>query len=140
VVHAPPVPFGTLLAAGLAVLAVVVFAAAPATAVNTGDTDAALPAAVSAVAARAHDRTIVIYLDHRAWPDVTGFLVQAERTGVRACVQSSWWTFMMTSQFICTPAQVAAGAPFWFHWPAAPRGATVIARLKNSQITAGAPR
>jgi hypothetical protein len=131
-------PPGALVASVLAVLAVAVFAAAPATAANTGDTDPALPNAVSAVAAGAHGKTIVIYLDHRAWPDVTGFLVQAERTGVRACVQSPYWTFMMTRQFICTPQQVAAGAPFWFHWPAASHGATVIARLKNSEITAGA--
>jgi hypothetical protein len=137
-VHAPPVPLGTLLASSLAVLAVAAFAAAPATAVNTGDTDAALPTAVSAVAAGAHGKMIVIYLDHGAWPDVTGFLVRAERTGVRACVQSPWWTFMMTSQFICTHAQVAGGEPFWFRWPAAPHGATVIARGKNSEVTVGA--
>ena len=140
VVHAPPVRPGAVLAAGLAVLAVAAFAAAPATAVNTGDTDAALPAAVSAVAATAHGKTIVIYLDHQAWLDVTGFLVQAERTGVRACVQDPWWTFMMTRQFICTPAQVEVGVPFWFHSSAAPHGATVIATLKNSDIIAGPVR
>jgi hypothetical protein len=129
-----------VLAAGLAVLAVVAFAAAPATAVSASDTDAALPAAVSAVAARSHGKTIVIYLDHQAWLDVTGFLVQAERTGVRACVQDPWWTFMMTRQFICTPAQVEAGVPFWFRSSAAPHGATVIATLKNSDIIAGPVR
>jgi hypothetical protein len=138
VVHAPPKAVGSVLAAGAAVLAVAAFAAAPATAVNTGDTDAALPNAVRAVAASAHGHMIVIRLDHNAWIDVTGFLVQAERTGVPACVQDPWWTFMMTSQFICTPAQIADGAPFLFNSPTAPRGATVIARLKNSEITAGA--
>jgi hypothetical protein len=118
--------------------AIISFAAAPATAVNTGDTDAALPGAVSAVAASAHGKTIVIYLDHAAWPDVTGFLVQAERAGVRACVASPGWTFMMTRQFICTPGQVLTGAPFWFRAPAATPGMPVIATLKNSAITAGA--
>jgi hypothetical protein len=131
-------PLGALAAPVLAVLAVIAFAAAPATAVNTGDTDAALPGAVSAVAASAHGKTIVIYLDHAAWPDVTGFLVQAERAGVRACVASPGWTFMMTRQFICTPGQVLTGAPFWFRAPAAPPGMPVIATLKDSAITAGA--
>jgi hypothetical protein len=136
-VHAPPVPLGAVLAAGAAVLGVAVFAAAPATAVSTEDTDAALPHAVQAVAAQAHGKTIVIRFNHNAWIDVTGFLVQAERTGVRACVQDPTWTYMMTRQFICTPGQIAGGAPFWFNAPAAPSGTAVIATLKNSQIIAG---
>ena len=78
--------------------------------------------------------------EHEAWLDVTGFLVQAGRTGVHACVQDPWWTFMMTGPFICTPAQVEAGVPFWFHSPAAPHGATVIAALKRTDIIAGPVR
>jgi hypothetical protein len=137
VVHAPPAPVGAVLAAGAAVLGVAAFAAAPATAVSTEDTDAALPQAVQAVAAQAHGKTIVIRFNHNAWIDVTGFLVQAERTGVRACVQYPFWTFMMSRQFICTPGQIAAGAPFWFSAPTAPSGTTVIATLKNSQVIVG---
>ena len=137
VVHAPPVPLGAVLAAGAAVLGVAVFAAAPATAVSTEDTDAALPHAVQAVAAQAGGKTIVIRFSHNAWIDITGFLVQAERTGVRACVANPTWTYMMTTQFICTPGQIAGGAPFWFNAPSAPSGTTVIATLKNSQVTAG---
>src|SRR5262249_19630866 len=104
---------------------------------NTGATDPALPGAVRAVAAQAGGRTVVIRLDHNAWADVTGFLVQAERTGVWACVPDPAWTFMMTRQFICTPGQVAGGAPFWVSSPAAPGAAAVIATLKNSQVIAG---
>jgi hypothetical protein len=137
VIHAPPVPLGAVLAAGAAVLGVAAFAIAPGTAVSTQDTDAALPHAVQAVAARAHGRTVVIRFNHNSWVDVTGFLVQAERTGVRACVQDRNWAFMMSTQFICTPGQVADGAPFWFNAPSAPRGTAVIATLKNSQIVAG---
>jgi hypothetical protein len=137
VVHALPAPLGTVLAAGAAVLGVAAFAIAPATAVSTEDTDAALPHAVQAVAAQANGKTIVIRFNHDAWLDVTGFLVQAERTGVRACVQNPAWSFMMTRQFICTPGQITGGAPFWFDAPVAPPGTTVIATLKNSQIIAG---
>ena len=137
VVHAPPVPLGAVLAAGAAVLGVAAFAAAPGTAVSTQDTDAALPRAVQAVAAQAGGRTIVIRFNHNAWVDVTGFLVQAERTGVRACVANPAWTFMMTTQFICTPGQIAGGAPFWFGAPVAPHGTTVLATLKHSQVIAG---
>ncbi len=137
VVHAPPVPLGAVLAAGAGVLGVAAFAAAPGTAVSTADTDAALPHAVQAVAAQAGGRTIVIRFNHDAWIDVTGFLVQAERTGVRACAAEPTWTFMMTTQFICTPGQIAGGAPFWFSAPVAPHGTTVIATLKNSQVIAG---
>jgi hypothetical protein len=137
VVQGLPVRLGTGLAAAAAAAAVVAFAAAPATAVNTSQTEAALPNAVQAVAASAHGKPIVIYLNHNAWVDVTGFLVQAERTKVQACVQDPWWTFMMTRQFICTPAQIADGAPFYFNSPTAPRRATVIATLQSSQVTAG---
>jgi hypothetical protein len=52
-------------------------------------------------------------------------------------VQNPTWTYMMTTQFICTPGQIAGGAPFWFNAPAAPSGTMVIATLKNSQIIAG---
>jgi hypothetical protein len=137
VVHAPPVPLGAVLAAGAAVLGVAAFAVAPGTEVSTQDTDAALPHAVQAVAAQAHGHTIVIRFNHNAWIDVTGFLVQAERTGVPACVAEPNWAFMMTSQFTCTSGQQAGGVPFWFNAPVAPRGQAVIATLKNSQIIAG---
>jgi hypothetical protein len=137
VVHAPPVPLGAVLAAGAAVLGVAAFAAAPGTAVSTADTDAALPHSVQAVAAQARGQTIVIRFNHDAWIDVTGFLVQAERTGVRACVAEPSWTFMMTTQFTCTPGQIAGGVPFWFNAPVAPHGRPVLASLKNSQIIAG---
>jgi len=140
VVHAPPAPLGAALAAGAAVLGVAAFAIAPATAVSTEDTDAALPHAVQAVAAEAHGKIIVVRFNHNAWIDVTGFLVQAERTGVRACVQDRTWAFMMTTQLICTPGQIADGAVFWFLAPAAPAGKTVIATLKNSQISRASAR
>jgi hypothetical protein len=32
---------------------------------------------------------IVLRFDYHSWPDVTGFLVQAERTRVRACVANA---------------------------------------------------
>lgn len=134
VVHAPPPPLGAAAAVGAAVLGVAAFAVAPGTAVSTADTDAALPHAVQAVAARAHGQAIVIRFNHNAWIDVTGFLVQAERTGVRACAAEPAWTFMMTTQFTCTAGQIANGAPFWFNAPVAPHGTTVLATLKNSQI------
>jgi len=44
----------------------------------------------------------------------------------------------LTSQFICAPAQIFSGAPFWLKAPAAPHAVPVIATLKNSAITVGA--
>ena len=85
---------------------------------------------------------IVLRFDQESWPDVTGFLVQAERTGVRACVVNPVWTFMMTSQFICTSQDIAAGRLYWFRTvvPGSaplPRGSTVIARLRQAVVTVG---
>ena len=147
VVEAMPLPLGAVTAIGAAVLALAALAVAPQTRTSTNssdpsvlssgpDTDPALPGAVAALAARAGGRMIVLRFDFDSWPDVTGFLVQAERTGVRACVANPAWFVMMTSQFICTRADIAAGHLYWFH-TAAPRGSTVIARLRQAVVTAG---
>ena len=99
------------------------------------DTDPALPGAVAALAARADGRMIVLRFDYRSWPDVTGFLVQAERTGVRACVANPASTLVVTSQFICTRSDIADGQGYWLA-PVAPRGHAVITRLRQAVVTA----
>ena len=129
---------GLLVAAGT-VAALVVFALAPGMPTSTHDDDAGLPHAVAALAARAQGREIVLSITHPAWVDTTGFLVQAERTHVRACVNSAYWTFMMTSQFICTPEQAADGVPFRFYSPRAPASTPVILRFGHSDVVAGEP-
>jgi hypothetical protein len=83
-------------------------------------------------------RPIVLRFEHNAWPAVTGFLVQAERTGVRACAADPGWEFMLTSQFICTPAELADGAGFRLYVPGpVPRGARVVFRLRRAIVTSG---
>jgi hypothetical protein len=137
---------GAVVAVGAAALALAALAVAPDTRTSTDssdpavltsgqDTDPALPGAVAALAARSGGRMIVLRFDHDSWPDVTGFLVLAERQGIRAC-SANTWTFMMTSQFICTNQQIANGRVFWLT-PVAPRGTTVIARLRQAVVTAG---
>jgi voltage-gated potassium channel Kch len=122
------------------------FAAAPATRLTTVyvdpenpragySTDALLPAGVAAVSALAAGRTIVLAFPHNAWPAVTGILVQAERTGVSACVADRHWKFMMTSQFICTPAQLAGGYRMSVY-PAGgrPANAAAVARFLGGAV------
>jgi hypothetical protein len=146
-VEAMPRPAGAVAAALAAVLALAAFAAAPHTRTSTDssdpvvpgsgpNTDPALPGAVATLAARAEGRMIVLRFDHQDWPDVTGFLVQAERTGVRACVANPIWTVIVTSQFICTDRDLATGRVFWLT-PVAPRGSAVILRLRQAVVTAG---
>ena len=147
VIEAMPSRWGTASAVGVAVVALAALAVAPDTHTSTDssdpavltsgpNTDPALPGAVSALAARSDGRMILLRFDQVSWPDVTGFMVQAERTGVRACVVNPEWTFMMTSQFICTSQDIAEGRLFWFR-TVAPRGSTVIARLRQAVVTAG---
>jgi hypothetical protein len=147
VVDAMPLPLGAATAAGAAVLVLVALAMAPDTRTSTNssdpavptsgqDTDSALPAAVSALAARSGGKMIVLRLDPQFWGDATGFLVQAERTGVRACVANPVYTFVVTSQFICTPHDLADGQVYWLR-PDAPRGSPVFARLRQAVVTAG---
>jgi hypothetical protein len=145
-VEAMPARLGAAMALGTAALALAGLAVAPQARTSTNssdpavlasgpDTDQALPAMVSALAARAGGRMIVLRFDHQSWPDITGFLVQAERTGVRACVANPIWTFMITSQFVCTSAEISAGRAFWF-LPSAPRS-EIIGRLRQAVVTAG---
>ncbi len=147
VVEAMPSRLGALAALVAVAFAVTALAIAPNTQTSTtssdpavatsgADTDPALPGVVSALAARSGGRMIVVRLKHDSWPDVTGFLVQAERTGVRACVLNPVWTFIMTAQFTCTASQAAAGRVFWFT-PTAPQGKTVLGRLRQAVVTAG---
>jgi hypothetical protein len=132
--------------AAVAVAACVAFALAPAARtlnVDRTSFNSALPPVVSALAARSAGKPVVIRLQHGAWSTVVGFLVQAERSNVRACVADPYWTFMVSRQFICTPAQVAQGAAYTF-WPAtqAPAGVPVLARAGAVIVTgpAGAGR
>jgi hypothetical protein len=122
-------------AAGVAVLAVI-----PGTRTSTNDIDLALPRVVSALAARAPGQTIVLHIDHPAWVETTGFLVQAERSGVRACLDDPWYTFLMTRQFICTPAQAASGRAYWFYTPGGlPPHAPVLLRFSGIAVVAASP-
>jgi hypothetical protein len=141
------------VAAAVTVAAWWAFAAAPATRLTTlyvdpenqragYSTDALLPAGVAAMSALAAGRTIVLAFPHNAWPAVTGILVQAERTGVSACVADRHWKFMMTSQFICTPAQLAGGYRMSVY-PAGgqPANAAAVARFLGGAVAvAGDPR
>ena len=122
-----------------AAAAFVVLAVIPGTHANTKDIDESLPRAVATLAARAPGTTIVLYIDHSAWVATTGFLVQAERSGVKACVDDPWWTFMMTKQFICTPAQAASGQAYWFYTPHVPASATVILRFSGVAVAPASP-
>src|SRR5438477_2026214 len=130
VVEALPPRLGAATALGTAALALAALAVAPETQTSTNssdpavpssgpDTDPALPGAVAALAARAGDRMIVLRFDYRSWPDLTGFLVQAERTGVRVCVANPASALVVTSQFICTRSDIADGQVYWLT-PVAP--------------------
>src|SRR5579875_1153006 len=117
-------------AAAFAALAVI-----PGARASTNDIDESLPRVVAALAARAHGRTIVLHIEHSAWVETTGFLVQAERTGVRACLDDPRFTFLVTRQFICTPAQAASGQGYWFYVPAGlPRGTPVMLRFSGIAV------
>ncbi len=127
---------GTVVAAVAAVAAATTLAVIPGTRTSTNDIDESLPRVVATIAARAPGRPIVLHLDHPTWPEVAGFLVQADRTGVRACIDDPWYTFIVTSQFICTPAQASAGKAYWFYAPKVPAGARVLARLHGVAVAA----
>jgi len=109
----------------------------PANPASTGPTvDPAMAAGVARMAALAAGRPIVLRLTHDAWPAMTGVLVQAQRSGVRACVADPNWKFMVTSQFICTPEELADGRAFGLYPPGlVPRGMPVVYQLRRALVT-----
>ena len=131
---------GTALAVLAAVVTFATLAVIPGTRTSTNDIDESLPGVVATLAARAPGQTVVLHIDHSAWVETTGFLVQAERSGVKACLDDPWFTFLMSKQFICTPAQAAAGPAYWFYTPAGlPAGTHVIVRFSGIAV-APAPK
>jgi hypothetical protein len=101
-------------------------------------TDPTLAAGTAALAAKADGRPLVFRFGNNAWPAITGLLVQSERTGVTACVANPSWAFMMTEQFICTPAELREGESFVVYPPGpVPPGSAVVYRLRRGIVTAG---
>lgn len=143
VAEALPSAVSVPAAGAVGVAACLAFAFAPATSTLFHSTvsDPALPRAVRVLAARSAGKPIVIQLKHGAWSEMAGFLVQAERASVCACVADPHWKFMVSSQFICTPQQVAHGAAYMFT-PAsqAPPGVLTLARLGAIVVTGPAGR
>jgi hypothetical protein len=99
-----------------------------------------LPAVVEDLAALRDRPTqpLVITLEHAAWPDVTGVLVEAERTGVDACIDDPSWEFMVTEDFICTDREAAAGVPLRFRLVGSTETG-VLATMEYSIVTLADP-
>jgi hypothetical protein len=99
---------------------------------NGIDSDPGLPAAVARLAAASGGRPIVLRVGNGAWLDMTGLLVQARRTGVTMCLPDSGYEFMVTSQFICGPAELADGDRYWLvsRDGVPPRGTRLVLRLR----------
>ena len=101
-------------------------------------TDPTLGPGTAFLARQSDGRPLVLRFSSGAWPAITDLLVQAERTGVTACAADPSWEFMVTQQFICTPAELAGGASFYVYPPGpVPPGITVVYRLRRGIVTAG---
>jgi hypothetical protein len=78
---------------------------------GAGDHQPAVPETLRAWRAYAAGRPLVVEIaDPYLGPEVTGLLYWAHRDGFRACLSDPKWRFIATSEFICTPAEVAGGA------------------------------
>ncbi len=138
---------GLVLAAVAALAAGAAFALAPGTRTSTADVDPAnpragypvdpaLPHAVAVMGALAAGRTVVLTFPHDGWTDVTGILVQAGRSGVRACVSDAHWAFLVSRPSICTPAERRDGYRMSVYPDAAiPPGAHPVATLARAVVT-----
>ena len=142
----------TVVAAVAVLAAGAAWAISPETAVSTvhvdpenltsnSPTDPGLPGAVAAMAKVADGRPAVLHFQQDAWPTLIGLLVQSERAGVTACVTNQSIEYMITSEFMCTSAQVADGRILDVYATGqVPRGATVVYRLRWGVVTEGGGR
>ena len=73
------------------------------------------------------------------WPEKPALLVEAERTGVAACVASIGWEFMVASQYICSNREIQRGATCTLRLPGpVPPGTSVVFRLRRAIVTTSA--
>ncbi len=102
------------------------------------DNEPALVPTMASLAARDPGRPIILHTAPTGQADALGLVLQAERTGVRACLSGpNLQVFFVTSEFTCTARDYATGVSYWMgDLPAKPgRGVTVLARLRYSEIT-----
>jgi hypothetical protein len=68
-------------------------------------------------------------------PPVTGGVSAGTR--VSSPRSALWYTFLMTRQFICTPARAASGRAYWFYTPGGlPPHARVLLRFSGIAVAA----
>ena len=74
--------------------------------------DPELPAMVAALKdapARQGRPVRIVRFSHDAWQQVAGFVVAAQREGLRACIDGGEWTFMFTTDYSCARRDDASG-------------------------------
>ncbi|MFI1238699.1 hypothetical protein [Nocardia salmonicida] len=73
-----------------------------------------IPAALDAMADVAGDRPIVLERrPHEAWAEVVPLVLSGARAGLRVCADdASHMRLLVTERFVCTPAELTAGAHF----------------------------
>jgi hypothetical protein len=101
-----------------------------------------LAAAVATVkAAPGRDgRTVAIQFPHDSWPVVVGFLVNARRAGVVSCLDDPFWTFMVTTDYICRPGAAASSWQVRFDPVTAPGAPGAQAIWSDTEIAITAAR
>jgi hypothetical protein len=85
---------------------------APSLRATPGDHIANVAPAMDLVRARTAGAPALLELQQEAWPTMTALLIQGQRTGQRVCVVDEQWTFMVTTEFVCGPAELRAGTRF----------------------------
>lgn len=133
--HPAPVAVAVVTAAAAAVCAAFLV---PGMRMDVQDNEPALVAATANLASRDPGRPIILHTAPNGQPDALGLVLQAERTGVRACLSGPYLqVFFATSEFTCTARDYATGVSYSMRdLPyTAGRGVTVVARLRYSAIT-----
>lgn len=133
----PPVWVAAVITAA-ALAAICTAFKVPGMRMDVRDNERVLVTTTASLASRDPGRPIILHTAPGAQADALGLVLQAERTGVRACLSGPYLqVFFATSEFTCDKRDLATGVSYWMHDRpyAAARGVTVVARLRYSEIT-----
>ena len=74
---------------------------------------AGVPAALSYIDAHAHGRPVLLETrTDESWADALALALAVSRDGKRACLTQDRWRLRTTTEFMCTPQELADGARF----------------------------
>lgn len=90
-----------------------------------------IPYAIDVIRSRTGGNPALLETQHDAWATMTALVIAGHRNGQRICVVDPFWTFMVTSEFVCDERDLRSGTRFLLSVPGStPSGVVVLADFR----------